>query len=150
MVDLRVILTTVVTAAACAAIAPAALRAASVDSVLIQNVTVHPVSGPDIRNGSVLVIDGKIAEVGGGVQAKDGVRIVDGHGHDLYPGLINAATNVGSDSVKRLRPAPPCRKRAATGSSGWLSRYSNSRSPAATVSRANPVAVATAVTPPYP
>ena len=31
-----------------------------------------------------------------------------------------AASNVGSDSVKRLRPAPPCRKRSVTGSSGWL------------------------------
>jgi hypothetical protein len=59
-----------------------------------------------------------------------------------------AASSVGSDSVERLRPAPLRRRRVLTGSSGWLSRYSSSRSPAAMVSRANPVAVATAVTPP--
>lgn len=31
------------------------------NSILIRNVTVHPVTAPDIRNGSVLVVDGKIA-----------------------------------------------------------------------------------------
>lgn len=90
-------------AAACAAIAPTVLSASSSDSVLIQNVTVHPVSGPDMRNGAVLVIDGKIAEVGGGIAARDGVRVIDGHGHDLYPGLINAATNVGLSEIESLR-----------------------------------------------
>jgi imidazolonepropionase-like amidohydrolase len=103
MVHLRLVVSTVVTAAACGAIAPAVLSAAGNDSVLIQNVTVHRVSGPEIRNGSVLVMDGKIAEVGGGIQAKDGVRVVDGHGHDLYPGLINAATNVGLSEIEALR-----------------------------------------------
>jgi imidazolonepropionase-like amidohydrolase len=89
--------------AAFAAIAPAILAAGASDSVLIQNVTVHPVSGPDIRNGSVLVLDGKIADVGAGIAAKNGVRVIDGHGLDLYPGLINAATNVGLSEIESLR-----------------------------------------------
>src|SRR5579875_1292639 len=92
-----------VVAAACAALAPALVAASASDSVLIQNVTVHPVSGPDIRNGAVLVVDGKIAEVGTGIASKSGARIVDGHGMDLYPGLINAATNVGLSEIESLR-----------------------------------------------
>ena len=98
MANLRLVI-----AAACVSIAPAVLIAAESNSVLIQNVTVHPVSGPDIRGGSVLVIDGKIADVGTGITAKNGARVVDGHGLDLYPGLINAATNVGLSEIESLR-----------------------------------------------
>jgi imidazolonepropionase-like amidohydrolase len=76
---------------------------ADANSVLIKNVTVHPVTGPDIQNGSVLVVDGKIADVGTSVAERDGVRVVDGHGLHLYPGLINAATNVGLSEIEALR-----------------------------------------------
>jgi imidazolonepropionase-like amidohydrolase len=37
------------------------LRAAGPDTILLRGATVHPVSGPDIADGSVLVRDGKIA-----------------------------------------------------------------------------------------
>ena len=83
--------------------APSLLVAAEDDSVLIHNVTIHPVTGPDVANGSVLVVDGKIAEVGPQATAKTGVREIDGHGLQLYPGLINAATNVGLEEISALR-----------------------------------------------
>ncbi len=79
------------------------LFAAESNSVLIRNVTVHPVSSADIPNGSVLVIDGKIAEVGTKVSGRGGARVVDGHGLQLYPGLINAATNVGLSEISSMR-----------------------------------------------
>lgn len=85
---------------------PFALAAADDNSVLIQNVTVHPVTGPDIRNGSVLVVDGKIADVGTNIAVTvtgRPVRVVDGHGLDLYPGMINAATNVGLEEISGER-----------------------------------------------
>ncbi len=53
--------------------------AAASNSILIRNVTVHPVTAPDMRNGSVLVVDGKIAEIGTRVGSKD-ARVIDGHG----------------------------------------------------------------------
>jgi imidazolonepropionase-like amidohydrolase len=89
--------------AAFAAIAPAILATGASDSVLIRNVTVHPISGPDIRNGSVLIVDGKIADVGAGIAPKAGAAEIDGQGLDLYPGLINAATNVGLSEIESLR-----------------------------------------------
>ena len=79
------------------------LNAASGNSVLIRNVTVHPVTAPDIPNSSVLVIDGKIADIGPRLQAHAGVHVVDGRGLHLYPGLINAATNVGLAEIEALR-----------------------------------------------
>ncbi|HEX4749849.1 MAG TPA: amidohydrolase family protein [Bryobacteraceae bacterium] len=85
------------------ALMPVALWAAGDNSVLVRNVDVHPVTGADIRNGAVLVIDGKIVEVGAHVAPHGGVKVVDGHGLQLYPGLINAATNVGLSEVESLR-----------------------------------------------
>jgi imidazolonepropionase-like amidohydrolase len=83
--------------------AAALLSAADTNSVLIRNVTIHPVTGPDFQNSSMLVIDGKIAEIGPKLPAHAGVRIVDGRGLQLYPGLINAATNVGLVEIEALR-----------------------------------------------
>ena len=48
-------------------------------------------------------MDGKIADVGMSVEEKSGVRVVAGHGLNLYPGLINAATNVGLSGIEALR-----------------------------------------------
>lgn len=73
------------------------------DSLLIKNVTVHPVTSPDIPNGSVLVVGGKIAEIGPKTGGHSGARIIDGRGLHLYPGLINAATNVGLSEISALR-----------------------------------------------
>lgn len=73
------------------------------NSVLVQNVDIHPVVGADIPGGAVLVINGKIAEVGTHVVAPQDVRVVDGHGLHLYPGLMNAATNVGLDEIGAIR-----------------------------------------------
>jgi imidazolonepropionase-like amidohydrolase len=83
-------------------VAASALSAAD-NSVLIRNVNIHPVTGPEIHNGAVLVIDGKIADVGARVAARGGVRVIDGHGLQIYPGLINAATSVGLEEIESLR-----------------------------------------------
>ena len=78
------------------------VMAAYGDSLVIKNVHVHPVTAPDIEDGQVLIIDGKIAEVGKKVNGR-GAKTIDGHGLDLYPGLINAATNVGLAEIGSLR-----------------------------------------------
>jgi imidazolonepropionase-like amidohydrolase len=73
------------------------------DSILIRDVTVHPVTSAAIEHGSVLITGGKIADVGVNVRAPESVRVVDGRGLHLYPGLINAATNVGLSEISALR-----------------------------------------------
>lgn len=78
------------------------LTAGQNDSFLLRNVTVHPVSGAQIDNGSVLVIDGKIAEVGAKVAPRAKVRIVEGKGLHVYPGMIDAGTVVGISEVSSV------------------------------------------------
>ena len=79
------------------------LSASEADSVLIRNVTVHPVTSAPIQNASVLVLDGKIAEVGAHVSGRKGARVLDGRGLQLYPGMINAGTNVGLSEISSER-----------------------------------------------
>lgn len=73
------------------------------ETILIRNVTVHPVTAAAIPNGSVLIVDGKISDVGPHVGGHGGARVVDAHGLHLYPGMINAATNVGLEEIESLR-----------------------------------------------
>jgi imidazolonepropionase-like amidohydrolase len=79
----------------------AALFAA--DSFVIRNVTVHPVTSPDVENGSILVVDGRIAEVGARVSAPKGTKVIDGKGLHAYPGMINSATEIGLSEIRSVR-----------------------------------------------
>ncbi len=73
------------------------------DSFLLRGGTVHPVSGPGIPNGSVLVRDGKIVEVGTKVAAPKGVRVIDVKGLHVYPGMIDSATEIGLSEIGAVR-----------------------------------------------
>jgi imidazolonepropionase-like amidohydrolase len=79
------------------------LLAASNDTFLLKNVTIHPVSGPDVPNGSILVENGKIAGVGARLTAPKTVRVVDGKGLHAYPGMIDSATQVGLSEIGSIR-----------------------------------------------
>lgn len=79
------------------------LLAGADNSFLLRNVTVHPVSRPDIANAAVLVRDGKVAAVGAGVSAPRGVRVVDGRGLHVYPGMIDSATQMGLSEIGSVR-----------------------------------------------
>lgn len=92
-----------VLAGALACIAPRMVAANDSNSVLIRNVTIHPMTGAEIRTGSVLVLDGKIAEIEPHLGMRGGVRVIDGRGLQLYPGLINAGTNVGLEEIGAVR-----------------------------------------------
>ncbi len=63
--------------------------------------TVHPVSSPAIENGVVLLAGGKIEAVGksGEVNVPAGYITVDAKGLHVYPGLINAACEVGMHEI---------------------------------------------------
>jgi imidazolonepropionase-like amidohydrolase len=59
--------------------------------------TVHPVSGPPVEDGVVVVRDGRIAAVGprDRVETPDGVPVRDVSGQHVYPGLIDPNTQLG-------------------------------------------------------
>ena len=77
--------------------------AASGDSFLIRNVDVYPVTGPPMPSASVLVRDGRIAEVAPKIAPPKGIRVIEGKGLRIYPGMIDSATDLGLSEVSSVR-----------------------------------------------
>jgi imidazolonepropionase-like amidohydrolase len=77
--------------------------AATDDNLLIRGATIHPVSGPEIKDGSVLVRDGKIVGIGHNLAAPHGTRIIEAKGMHVYPGMINSATELGLAEIGSVR-----------------------------------------------
>jgi imidazolonepropionase-like amidohydrolase len=85
------------------ALVAAGTLAVAADSYLIRGVTIHPVTQPDIPNGSILIQDGSIAALGAKVAAPRGVHVIDGKGLYAYPGMIDSATEIGVSEVGSVR-----------------------------------------------
>ncbi|MGH9948203.1 MAG: amidohydrolase family protein [Pyrinomonadaceae bacterium] len=61
----------------------------------IVNARIVTVSGAVIENGTVVIQNGKIAAVGAGISVPSGAEKIDGKGLSVYPGMIDAGTNLG-------------------------------------------------------
>ena len=61
----------------------------------ITNARIYTVSGAVIENGTVVIQEGKIAAVGAGVSVPSGAERIDGKGLSVFPGMIDAGTNLG-------------------------------------------------------
>jgi len=61
----------------------------------ITNARIVPVSGPAVDRGTIVIRDGLIIAVGPTVAAPADARIIDGAGLSVYPGFIDALSNVG-------------------------------------------------------
>ena len=79
------------------------LFSARAETLLLRNANVHPVTGPAIPGGSVLVENGRIAEVGLKIAAPKGARVVELKGLELYPGMIDSATELGLTEIFSVR-----------------------------------------------
>ena len=108
--------------------------AAAGEAILIRDADVYPVTSAPVKNVSVLIRDGKIAEIGPKIAAAKGVRVVEAKGLRVYPGMIDSGTRAGPvgdlgrahDGGYRRARASSCRssarwsrstRRAST--SGW-------------------------------
>ncbi len=66
---------------------------------VIQNATVLTVTKGTIKNGSVLIRDGKIAEVGEKVMIPPGTTVIDAGGQFLMPGIIDCHSHIAAESI---------------------------------------------------
>ncbi len=66
---------------------------------LIRNVTILTAAGPAIRNGSVLLRDGKIAEVGTSIVSPGDALIIEGFGKYVTPGIIDTHSHIGGNAA---------------------------------------------------
>lgn len=61
----------------------------------IRNARIVTVSGATIEGGTIVIQDGKIAAVGTNVNVPAGAEMIDGTNLSVYPGMIDAGTNLG-------------------------------------------------------
>ena len=66
----------------------------------IRNARIITVSGATIESGTVVIKDGKIEAVGASVSIPSGAEIIDGKGLSVFPGMIDAATNMGLSEIQ--------------------------------------------------
>ncbi len=91
-------------AARLAAQTPAPAAAPAPPAVFaIVGATIHPVAGPDIPNGTLVVRDGKIASVAPGAAPPAGLPVVDGTGRHVYPSLFPPLTDLGLEEISAVR-----------------------------------------------
>ncbi len=84
----------------------APLRAqAAVNAYAITNARIVTVSGPVLEKGTIVIRNGVITAVGANVAAPADARVFDGAGLTVYPGLVDAISNLGQP--QQQRPAGP-------------------------------------------
>jgi len=81
--------------------------------VAIVGGTVHTVSGGVIEGGVVVFDKGKITVVGKGEAVAAGTEVIDAKGKHVYPGLMDACTDLGLTEIESIRAT---RDAAETGS----------------------------------
>jgi len=85
----------------------------------ITNARIVTVSGGAIEKGTIVVRDGLITAVGANASAPADARVIDGNGLTIYPGLIDANTNLA---------IPPRQQGAQSGAGGQQQTSSASSS----------------------
>ena len=64
-------------------------------AVFIRGATILTAAGPTLRNASILLRDGKIAEVGAALSVPEGATVVDAANKYVTPGIIDAHSHLG-------------------------------------------------------
>ncbi len=71
--------------------------------IVLTGGTIHTVSGAVIPQGMILFENGKITSVGKTVQLPANTETIDITGKHVYPGLINAFSNIGLNEIELVR-----------------------------------------------
>jgi imidazolonepropionase-like amidohydrolase len=82
---------------AATAITLAAAQSAPHHDVVIKNATVMTVTHGNIKNGSILIKDGKIAAVGETVNAPASATVIDARGKYVTPGIVDSHSHIALD-----------------------------------------------------
>lgn len=73
------------------------------EAIAIVGATIHPISGPEIANATILFTDGKIVALGTDVALPQDCEKIDATGKHVYPGMIHAHTQLGLVEIPSVR-----------------------------------------------
>lgn len=88
-------LRTLASIATCTLLAAAPVAAQRPGTIAIQHARIVPVSGPVIDTGTIVMAGGLIRAVGARVDVPSEAVVIDGTGLTVYPGLIDAKSDLG-------------------------------------------------------
>jgi len=96
---------------------PSTYKAPAARATVIRNATIMTAAGPTIRNGAILLRDGKIVAVGATVDAPADAMVIDAAGKFVTPGIIDTHSHLGvyaapgvdalSDGNEATNPSTP-------------------------------------------
>ncbi len=98
----------------------------TIDTYAITGARIVTVSGPVIERGTIVIRDGLITAVGAATTAPVDARVIDGAGLTVYPGLIDANTNLG---IPAAAPSPARGGGGAAGAQSTSIASPNSANP---------------------
>ncbi len=88
-------------------VALATVRPAAGQVVVLEGGTIIPVAGETLKKGSILIRDGRIAEIGETVETPFDAKVIDVSGKTLFPGMIDVHTWRGMDVPNESPPVTP-------------------------------------------
>jgi imidazolonepropionase-like amidohydrolase len=65
--------------------------------ILIENATILTVSHGNIEHGSILIRDGKVAEIGASIKVPKDAQVIDAAGQFVMPGIIDCHSHIAID-----------------------------------------------------
>ncbi|MEQ9468261.1 MAG: amidohydrolase family protein [Ekhidna sp.] len=78
-----------------ACLASAQIPSAETGTFALTNATIQTITKGTIQNGTLIIADGKIADIGASVSIPSGAKTIDCSGLTIYPGMIDGGTQVG-------------------------------------------------------
>lgn len=73
----------------------AQIPSAETGTFALTNATIETITNGTIQNGTLIIADGKIADVGTNVSIPQGAKTIDCSGMTIYPGMIDGGTQIG-------------------------------------------------------
>lgn len=70
--------------------------------VVVKAGTILPVSGEEIENGTIVIVNGRIRNVGRSLEYPLNAKVIDAQDRVVMPGLINPATRMGMPRYARM------------------------------------------------
>jgi imidazolonepropionase-like amidohydrolase len=108
--------------------------------------TIHTVSGATIQSGTILFDKGRIAGIGSSIDLPPGTEKIDAAGKHIYPGIIDARSNIGLTEIGAVRATNDLSESGSINPNSRAEVAINPESELIPVTRAN--GVTTAVTMP--
>lgn len=111
--------------------------------IIITNATLHTISGEVIKSGTIVIKDGKIAELGTNLTVPSEATRIDAEGKHVYPGIIDPLSNIGLTEIDSVRATLDSRETGNINPNVRAAAAFNPDSELIPVARANGILLAT-------